>query len=70
MLDLVRQQYEWIYRARSRMFRFLEEIPLNKLQEKVPHFGQETIIATHIHQLPRQRFNEPTFNVFVTDFRR
>lgn len=56
MLDMVRQQYEWIYRARSRMFRFLEEIPLNKLHEKVPHFGHETIIATHIHVADSYQF--------------
>lgn len=38
------------------MFDFLEEIPLNNLHEKVPHFGHETIIGTHIHAADSYRF--------------
>lgn len=56
MLDIVRQQYDWIVQARDRMFRFLEQIPLSKLHERVPHFGHETMIATHIHAADSYRF--------------
>ncbi|QQE81327.1 DinB family protein [Alicyclobacillus sp. SO9] len=55
-MDIGRQQYDWICKARGRMFGFLEGIPLNKLQQKVPYFGHETIIATQFHVADSYQF--------------
>ncbi|WP_438447321.1 DinB family protein [Gorillibacterium sp. sgz5001074] len=56
MLDILQQQYDWIRSARNSLFAFLEEIPSPKLHQPVPHFGNGTIIRTHIHVTDSYRF--------------
>lgn len=49
MLDILKQQYDWIRSTREILFTFLEEIPLEKLRTTMPEFGGSSIIKTHIH---------------------
>ena len=55
-MDVLKQQYDWIRSARKTLFTFLEEIPLQKLHQTVPEFGNGTIIRTHIHAADSYRF--------------
>lgn len=49
MKDVLKQQYSFIRSTRQTLFAFLEEIPLQKLHNTVPNFGNSSIIRTHIH---------------------
>ncbi|MCL6599125.1 MAG: DinB family protein [Alicyclobacillus macrosporangiidus] len=49
MLDVLKQQYEFIRSTRQKLFAFLEGIPLQELHSTVPNFGSGSIIRTHIH---------------------
>ncbi|PFE03281.1 damage-inducible protein DinB [Bacillus cereus] len=49
MLDVLKQQYNFISSTRENLFTFLEEIPPQKLHNTVPNFGSGSIIKTHIH---------------------
>ncbi|WP_435168836.1 hypothetical protein [Paenibacillus glycanilyticus] len=48
MLEIPRQQYEWISSVRQNVFAFLEELPPQKLHQALPEFGRGTIIRTHV----------------------
>lgn len=39
MHEILEQQYGYIRRAREILFSFLEEIPVQKLNENLPEFG-------------------------------
>lgn len=56
MLDVLKQQYNWIRSARQVLFAFMEEIPQQSLHQTVPDFGNGTIIGTHIHAANSYRF--------------
>jgi len=56
MLDVLKQQYEFIRSTREILFNYLEEIPLQKLHSTVPNFGSGSIIKTHIHVADCYRF--------------
>ncbi|MBB6733929.1 DinB family protein [Cohnella zeiphila] len=56
MLDVLRQQYDWIRSVRQNMFTFLEELPLQLLHRPVPDFGHGTIMRTHAHVVDCYRF--------------
>lgn len=56
MLEILRQQYDWIRSARQNMFAFLEELPPRILHQPVPEFGRGTIIRTHLHVVDGYRF--------------
>jgi uncharacterized damage-inducible protein DinB len=49
MLDVLKKQYGFISSTREILFRFMEEIPLEKLHTTVPNFGSGSIIRTHFH---------------------
>jgi uncharacterized damage-inducible protein DinB len=49
MLDVLKQQYNFIRSARQSLFEFLQEIPLQELHSTVPNFGNASIIRTHVH---------------------
>jgi uncharacterized damage-inducible protein DinB len=49
MKDVLKQQYDFIRSTRQTLFDFLEGIPLQKLHNTVPNFGNGSIIRTHIH---------------------
>ena len=49
MLEGLQQQYDWVRAARNNMFAFLDEIPHRVLNQRVPGFGHETIVRTHLH---------------------
>src|ERR1700730_8696585 len=49
MLDVLKQQYDFIRSARQTLLTFLKEIPLQELHSTVPFFGSGSMIRTHIH---------------------
>lgn len=56
MLEMLRQQYDWIRSARQNLFTFLEELPPQRLHQTVPDFGHGTIIRTHLHVVDSYMF--------------
>lgn len=49
MLAVLKQQYQFIKSTRQTLFSFLEDIPLQELQNTIPNFGSGSIIKTHFH---------------------
>ncbi|MBF8377349.1 DinB family protein [Alicyclobacillus mali] len=49
VVNVLRQQYEWIRATRETLFVFLEQIPARHLHTALPGFGSGSIIRTHIH---------------------
>lgn len=56
MLEILKQQYNWIRSARKNLFAFLEEIPSQILHQTVLNFGHGTILRTHIHVADSYKF--------------
>ncbi|MBB6633201.1 DinB family protein [Cohnella thailandensis] len=56
MLEVLRQQYDWIRLARQNMFAFMEELPPRLLHQTVPGFGRGTIMRTQCHVVDSYRF--------------
>ncbi|CAM3911227.1 DinB family protein [Cohnella lubricantis] len=56
MLEILKQQYDYIRSARQNMFAFLEELPPQVLHQPVPEFGRGTILQTYLHVVDCYRF--------------
>ena len=71
MSEILEQQYGYIRRTREILFSFLEEIPVQKLHENLPGFGNRSILKTHIHVVDyyRRWLGSIAFNERWADFR-
>jgi uncharacterized damage-inducible protein DinB len=67
LLDVLKQQCQFIMSTRQTLFSFLEEIPLQKLHNKFPNFGNRSIIETHIHVADCYRYWLGSFALKRTD---
>ncbi|HET7657537.1 MAG TPA: DinB family protein [Bacillales bacterium] len=56
MTNILKHQYDLIRASRQNVFAFFEEIPLEKLHEKVHGFGIDNMIEAHIHAANSYRY--------------
>ncbi|HET7627075.1 MAG TPA: DinB family protein [Bacillales bacterium] len=56
MQDVLKQQYEMIRKVREHLFDFMEHLPLEKLHEKVPGFGIDSMMGAHLHAANSYRY--------------
>lgn len=56
MMEVLKQQYDFIKVTRQTLFTFLEEIPAQQLHETVHGFGRSSILRTHIHAADCYRY--------------
>ncbi|MFD0590956.1 DinB family protein [Paenibacillus sp. GCM10027627] len=70
MVNVLKQQYEYIRITRQSLFSLLENIPLDKLHTALPDFGSGSIVKTHIHVADCYRFwlGSYAFNQKRADF--
>lgn len=56
MENIMKHQYDLVRSVRQHLFGFMEEMPLEKLHERVPGFGIGRMIEAHIHAADCYRF--------------
>lgn len=56
MENILKHQYDLIRSSRQNLFAFFEEIPFEKLHEKVPGFGIDSMMKAHIHAADSYRY--------------
>jgi uncharacterized damage-inducible protein DinB len=66
--DVLKQQYAYIRATREVLFRFLETIAVSDLHRDVSHFGNGSIIKTHIHAADCYRYWLGSFALKEIDF--